>query len=551
MHVRRLTALFATLCAIAAPLRAATSARGMVAAEHELAARAGAAILAEGGNAVDAAVAAAFVTGVVNPSSCGIGGGGFLLVHDGRRHELRVLDFRETAPAAATASMYVREGKPDPRLSLRGGLAVAVPGEVRGLARALADLGTLPLARVLAPAIEVAAGGFPVGSHLAAVLREGAQEIRLYPDLARIYLRPDGEPLGEGERLVQTDLAKTLSAIAERGPDAFYRGAIADRIAAAVRASGGILTAEDLRRYEVRERKPLAVGYRGLTVAGVPPPSSGGGVVLEILNVLAGFDLRGAQTPQTLHRIAEAEKLAFADRAHDYGDPDFVPVPIAKLLSPGHADELRARIRPLASASERRTRPAVERGGTSHLSVMDARGGAAALTTTINTAFGSMVVVPGTGIVLNDEMDDFVTAPGAANVYGLVGSDANAVAPRKRPLSSMSPTIVLRGRKPLLALGASGGPRIISATVEVLLDVVDFGMTLDEAVAAPRIHHQWMPDRLFYEPSLASATVERLRSAGHEMRETAEIGAVQAVLAVPDGFVGVADPRKGGAAVGP
>jgi gamma-glutamyltranspeptidase / glutathione hydrolase len=546
---RRLALPFAVFFLVAAlRLEAATAPHGMVAAEHALAAEAGAAMLRQGGNAVDAAVAAAFATGVVNPSSCGIGGGGFALVYDGKRGALHVLDFRETAPAAAKPDMFVRDGKVDPALSLRGGLAVAVPGEVRGLARLLRERGTLSLATVLAPSIRYAADGFPVGSHLASELASNAAAIREHPALAAVYLKPDGSPYAEGEILVQKDLAATLQAIAANGAKVFYEGSLAADIAREVAAAGGILTTRDLRGYRVRTRRPITIRYRGLTVAGVPPPSSGGGVVLEILNVLGGFDLRrdGATGALALDRLARAERAAFRDRARYYGDPDFVPVPMAKLLSAEHAAALRREAATGAAA----VAPPPERGGTAHTSVLDDAGNAVALTSTINTAFGSMVLVPGAGIVLNNEMDDFSAAPGIPNVYGLVGTEANAIRPGKRPLSSMSPTIVLRGKRPLLAIGGAGGPRIITATVQTLVNVIDFGMPLEDAVAAPRIHHQAVPDRLFVEPSLDPALAGDLRRLGHDVAPAKDLGAVGAVLATPDGFVGAADPRKGGAAAG-
>jgi gamma-glutamyltranspeptidase / glutathione hydrolase len=538
------------LFVLAPSLEAATAARGMVVAEHELAAKAGVEMFARGGNAVDAAVATVFATGVVNPSSCGIGGGGFALIHDAKSGQDHAVDFRETAPRAAKADMYLRDGKVVPGLSLRGGLAIAVPGEVKGLARVQRDFGTLPLAAVLAPAIGYAEQGFPVGAHLAAELATNADEIRRRPPLAAVYLKPDGMPYGQGETLVQKDLAATLRAVAAGGPRAFYEGAIADRIVKATAEAGGILDATDLRSYRERLRVPLRSHYRGLTVVGVPPPSSGGGVVLEILNVLDGYDLpsQGAKSAFALHRIAQAEAVAFRDRARYYGDPDFADVPIAKLLSAAHADELR---RELAAGGNPLPASALpEQGGTAHSSALDASGNAVAITSTVNTAFGSMVLASGTGIVLNNEMDDFSTAPGVPNVYGLVGNEANAIAGGKRPLSSMSPTIVLRNGAALLTLGASGGPRIITATVQTLVNVVDFGMDVEAAVAAPRIHEQGVPPPLFVEPSLDPAITAGLRKLGHEVVEARDLGAVGAAMVTSQGLVGAGDSRKGGAAAG-
>ena len=546
-------ALFLVFAARAADAATATARRGMVASEHEIASRAGAEMLEAGGNAVDAAVATAFATGVVNPTSSGIGGGGFLILSDaGDGGRLHVLDFRETAPAAAHRDLFVRSGEVDPQLSLRGGLAVGVPGEVAGLAAAIGRFGTLPLARALAPAIRAAEQGFPVGRHLAEMIARHAAEIAARPELRKVFLRPDGKPWNAGERIRRPDLAATLRRIAADGPAAFYEGELAGRIAAAVRTAGGILTREDLAAYRIREREPVTARYRGHTIAAVPPPSSGGGVILEILNVLSGFDpsARPRRDVRNLHRLAEASKLAFADRARFYGDPGFVEVPLARLLSAEHATKLRNRILPDRAIAPGPGEPLAADHGTSHLSVVDAAGNAVALTTTVNTAFGSMVVPPGTGILLNNQMDDFSAAPGEPNVYGLVGTEANSVRAGKRPLSSMSPTLVLRGSAPVLSVGASGGPFIISATLQTILNVLDHGMTLDAAVAEPRIHHQWLPNLLLFEPALDATVRNGLRSLGHELREVTTIASVQAVQVTPDGIVGVADDRKGGFPVG-
>jgi gamma-glutamyltranspeptidase / glutathione hydrolase len=528
----------------------AAGARGAVAAEHALAAEAGVEMLADGGNAIDAAVAAAFVNGVVNPSSCGIGGGGFLLVFTAGDGRTRALDFRERAPERAHRDMYVTDGAVDPRASLRGGAAVAVPGEVRGLAAALATLGTLPLARVLEPAIRHAGEGFPIGAHLAGMIARNRDEIADRPELAAIYLRPDGSAPAPGDRLVQRDLAATLRRIAADGAESFYSGDIGGTIVEAVNRSGGRMTKRDLVAYRPVWRDPLAIRLGDVEVLGFPPPSSGGGVILEILNVLAALreaapDAPFLRDPLSYHLLAESSKLAFADRAVHYGDPDFAPVPLGRLLSREHARSLAAKISTKALAPSPAGTAAPEQAGTAHLSTIDAAGNAAALTTTVNTAFGSMVVAPGTGIVLNNQMDDFAAAPGVANVYGLVGAEANSIRPGKRPLSSMSPTIVRRGDRVELALGGSGGPFIISATLQTLLHVLD-GAALDRAIAAPRIHHQWRPDRLFVEPGLEQETRRALEERGHRITEFEEIGAVQAVGRVPGGFAGAADLRKGG-----
>ena len=543
------TLLGLLLVLLAAPSSLAATARGsrgVLATEHELSSRAGVEMLERGGNSVDAIVAAAFASGVVNPTSSGIGGGGFLVGRDGRNGETFTLDFRETAPAEAHRDLFVRSGKVDPALSLRGGLAVAVPGEVRGLAVALERWGSLPLSTVLAPAIRLAEEGFPVGAHLAKSLAARAEEIRERPALAAIYLDSKGHPWKAGETLHSRDLATTLHTIATAGPSAFYEGALARKIARATRQAGGVLTTADLGGFWPKSRRPLATRYRGNTVVSMGPPSSGGGVILEILNILEDFPPRKRGLTD-LHRFVEASRLAFADRAVHYGDTDFVDVPLDRLLSTEYAAALRARIDPERASEVPQPPAAVERGGTSHLSAIDESGFAVALTTTINTAFGSMVMVPGTGIILNNQMNDFAAAPGVPNVYGLVGTEANSVAARKRPLSSMSPTIVLRDGKPLLAVGGSGGPLIVSATLQVLLHVLDAGLSLPEAVSAPRVHHQWQPPLLFVEAELDASLREGLAHLGHDLRESSSgLAAVQAVHATSEGFVGVSDDRKGG-----
>jgi gamma-glutamyltranspeptidase / glutathione hydrolase len=541
-----------------APARATWSAHGMVAAEHRLAAHAGATILRGGGNAVDAAVATAFAVCVVNPSSCGIGGGGFMLIYLAKRQRAVALDYRETAPAHASRDMFVRQGAAVPELSRRGGLAVAVPGEVAGLAAALRRYGTRSLATVMEPAINYARDGFAVEDHLAAEIARNAEALRATPALARTFLQADGSPLRAGDTLRQPELARTLQQIAAEGPAAFYRGDIATSIVTSVAAAGGILSAADLAAYQPRWREPLSGVLGSATVITMPPPSSGG-VVLEILGILRGDDLAalGHDSPTFAHLLAEAMQHGFADRAEYYGDPAFAAPPLAQLLAPPNSAALRARLSAThildhaaygSHASGQRS--AVTDHGTSHLSVMDAAGNAVACTTTINTGFGSLVVAGDPGIILNNEMDDFSAQPGAPNVYGLIGSEANAVAPNKRPLSSMTPTIVTRDGLPVLALGGSGGPWIISGTVEVLLNVLDFSMDATAAVAAARLHHQWTPPVLAVEPGVPAATRQALARYGHVVKEVPAMGAIQVVRRQAGVFEGAADPRKGGAAEG-
>lgn len=540
------------------PAFAAWGAHGMVAADHRLASQAGLEMLQRGGNAVDAAVAAAFAVGVVNPASCGIGGGGFMLIYLARSGRAVALDYRETAPAAASRDMFVRNGEVVPDLSRRGGLAVAVPGEVAGLATALRRYGKLPLAAVLEPAIRYARDGFAVGAHLAGEISATRATLRSDPALARTFLHPDGSPLQAGETLHQPELAATLQRLGAEGPQAFYGGTIAQRIAQSVQTAGGVLSASDLSQYRPQWRQPLRGRHNGKTVITMPPPGSGG-VLLEILGIMRHDDLAtlGQHSPTYLHLLAEAMQHGFADRARFYGDPDFARVPLDRLLGPPNTTVLRQRMRAagvLDHAAYGSSIPAgaaaAADGGTSHVSVMDAEGNAVACTTTINTAFGAALVAADTGIILNNEMDDFSAQPGVPNVYGLIGAEANAIAPRKRPLSSMTPTIVTSDGQAVLALGGSGGPLIISATTEVLLNILDFDLDATAAVAAPRIHHQWTPATLAVEPGIPPLTRLGLARHGYLVKEMNQMGVVQVVRRSAGVFEGASDPRKGGEAIG-
>jgi gamma-glutamyltranspeptidase/glutathione hydrolase len=550
----RLAALVAALFAAPPRATAAWGEHGMVASEHLLASQAGVEMLQQGGNAIDAAVATSFAVGVVNPSSCGIGGGGFMLIYLAREQRAAALDYREAAPAAASRDMFLRNGQAVPELSRRGGLAVAVPGEVAGLVAALHRYGTLPLAKVMQPAIRYARDGFAVGPHLATEIAENLDALRSRPELARTFLHADGSPLHAGETLRQAELGQTLELIAVDGPEAFYEGDIAGRITRSVQAAGGVLSERDLATYRPKWRRPLQGLYEGNTIITMPPPSSGGGALLEALGILRNDNLPALEhnSPTYLHLLAEAMQHAFADRAQFYGDPDVVQVPVAQLLSPTYTGRLRRRIsatRTFDRAAYGRAAAVADRG-TSHLSVMDAAGNAVACTTTVNTAFGAMVVAEGTGILLNNEMDDFSVQPGVPNVYGLIGTEANAVAPRKRPLSSMTPTIVTRGGKAILALGGSGGPLIISGTLQVLLNILDFDLNATLAVAAPRVHDQWVPPVLAVEPGISALTQQVLARYGYAVKEVPAMGAIQVVRRHAGRFEGAADPRKGGEAVG-
>jgi len=538
----------------AANAASVTGTMGAVAAEHRLASQAGIEILRCGGNAVDAAVAALLAGGVVNPSSSGLGGGGFMLVYLAKSASLHAIDFRESAPSGATRDMFLRDGRVEEAASKRGGLAVAVPAEPRGLAYSLARYGTKSLADVAAPAIRLARDGFEVESHLADALAKNRAELSADAALAKELLHPDGGPYRAGERLRRPALAETLERLASEGADAFYQGQLADRIVTAVRGAGGILTAADLAEYSVIERSPVVTRYRGLRVGGMPPPSSGGGVIATALRILEPYRLRdlGDDTPTYEHLLAETLKAGFADRARDYGDPDFGRVPIARLIAPERAAEIRSRfsaVRPVPVTTYGRGVSARD-AGTAHVSVLDAAGNAVACTSSINTAFGAKIGVA--GIVLNNTMDDFSLQPGVPNTFGLIGNEMNAVGPRKRPLSSMSPTIVLDERGARLVVGASGGPFIISATLQTLLDVLDFDRDVGTAVAAARVHHQWLPDVLLIEDRMPVLTRLSLSRRGHTVRGIGGIAAVQAVERI-EGHEGsrlsaASDERKGGVA---
>ena len=554
-----LAMLFArpVLAASAPPV---TAAHGLVVAPERRAAEVGVAILERGGNAVDAAVATALALAVTYPRAGNLAGGGFAIYRapDGTSH---ALDFREVAPAALTSALFLdASGHVDPKRSLERGLSVGVPGSVRGLHALHERYGVRPWAEIVAPSVALADEGVLVSPRSAEIF--AAESGRLSADpAARAIFTKDGAPLAEGDRLVQKDLAATLRGIAERGPAAFYEGPVAAAIVRAVRDTGGVLDPRDLAAYRPVIRAPLAGRYRDRTLVTFPPPSSGGVVLLEILGMLERFDLGRsvAGSSLTLHRIAEAERRAFADRSEFLGDPDFVQVPVAGLLDPSY---LRARSlgirddRATPSARVLPGRPADSEGTeTLHLSVGDAAGGAVALTTTLNSWFGSAIVAPGTGVLLNNEIDDFALAPHAANQFGLVGGAANAPAGGKRPLSSMCPTIVEDtppGRRPRMVLGSPGGPAIISAVLQTVLHVIDDGMTLQEAVDAPRIHHQWMPDTLFVEPhALARDVADALAARGHVLGVREPIGNVCAIGVDDRGrWTGAADPRGEGAAVG-
>jgi gamma-glutamyltranspeptidase/glutathione hydrolase len=542
---------------------------GMVVSSQADATRAGVTLLQAGGNAVDAAVATAFAVGVTQPFSTGIGGGGFILIRTAGG-EVIAIDARETAPAAATADMYTREGV-DERASVRGPLAVGTPGLVAGLAMALELYGTKTLSECMQPAIALAETGFEVGPYNARLMEFMRRRFppERFPETTRIQFPKAGETTRPGWRLVQTELAESLSLIAEEGPRVFYEGPIAQAIALEMERRGGLLNAVDLASYRPVRREVVTGTYRGLTIHSFPPPSSGGVLLVQMLNILEGYDLaeRGAGSSASLHVIAEAMKLAFADRAFFMGDPDFVEMPIETLVSKDYAAKQRARIDPpwfrrapwnwfrgeMAITVEAPGIP-VEDHGTTHLSVTDRLGNAVAITKTINTPYGSGITARGTGILLNNEMDDFAKAIGVPNSYGLIDTrGANLVAPGKRPLSSMTPTIVEKDGEVFLVTGSPGGSRIISSTLLSILNVVDYGMNVKEAVAAPRFHHQWDPNKIVVEPAVPADVILGLRERGHIVEVSSRNwSAVEAILVDRESGLhyGGNDPRRDGLALG-
>jgi len=523
------------------------AASGLVVSDSPLATKAGMDILERGGNAVDAAIATAFALSVVDQASSGLGGGGFMVIYDAKERRAHALDFRETAPQAARKELYMKDGKPVPSLSLTGGLAVAVPGEVAGLLAAFKRFGNLPLQVLMAPAISFATEGFPLEAALRFAIDRQQATMKKFPDLARVFLPKDQVP-AESELIRQPELGETLKAIASQGTDVFYQGWIAQAIADTVKKEGGILTLDDLKNYKAVWREPLIGQYRKRTVIAMPPPSSGGVALLQMLNVLDGHALKKLPHNEGtyLQLLAEVMKHAFADRAQYLGDPDFVKAPLVMLTSKDYAAWIRGRISPV------KTQPPkfyglvnfkAEQGGTTHFSVVDRFGNAVACTQSVNTRFGAKVMVPKAGIVLNNTMDDFAIHP-SGNVYGLVGNEANSLQPKKRPLSSMAPTIILQGERPEIVVGGAGGPRIISATLQTILNLIDFRMPVKEAVAAPRIHHQWMPDNLIAEADIPAEAKRSLERRGHSVRERGVASVVQAIVVKQGKASGAADPRK-------
>jgi gamma-glutamyltranspeptidase/glutathione hydrolase len=550
MSVRNAPALFCVfLLSVAAltPASADTQAsHGMVVTAQHLASDVGVQILKQGGNAIDAAVAVGYAEAVVNPCCGNIGGGGFMLLHlKGRRDA--VINFRETAPVGATASMYQdASGAIVPDASLFGYRAVGVPGTVRGLDLAQRRYGRLSRSQVMAPAVRLARQGFVLTSGDADILAPQSDRFKADPELARIFLRPDGSPLQAGDRLVQKDLSKTLEQIAVHGPDYFYRGRFAEALAGASSTKGGILTRADLTHYNAEEVSPLKCSYRGYDVISVPPPSSGGVSLCEILNILEGYDLKalGFHSAATTRVLIEAMRRAYADRNDALGDPKFVDNPLDHLLSKQYAASIRQQINAGVPPTRIGALPP-EKPETTHYSVIDRDGNAVSVTYTLNGSFGALVMPSGTGVLLNDEMDDFTAKPGVPNQFGLVQGANNAIAPGKRPLSSMSPTIVLKDGKPFLILGSPGGSRIITATLEAITNVIDYGLSPQQAVDAPRIHFQGQPKSIFVERGALSPDVRAdLEKFGYHFEEQSPWCAVELIKVDHNGLTGANDYRR-------
>jgi gamma-glutamyltranspeptidase / glutathione hydrolase len=534
-------------------IHAVAAEHGMVVAQEKIAAQTGADILRRGGNAVDAAVATGFAMAVTYPRAGNIGGGGFMVIHLAQSREDVAIDYRETAPARTTPQIFLGpDGKPDIAKSRDSALGIGVPGTPAGLALALEKYGSgkFSLKELLQPAIALARDGFVVADDLGDTLAAGQRRLAHWPSATKIFSSPDGTPLHDGDRLVQPDLAATLAAIADRGPRGFYQGPVAEKLVKAIDDAGGIMAAEDLRSYQAIIRPALRGSYRGYDIVSMPQPSSGGVVLLEMLNILEGFpmaELKQGSAP-SLHLMIEAMKRGYADRAHYLGDPDFTNAPVATLISKDYAAKLRASIDPdHATPVAQIFSPSREGSNTTHFSVVDSLGNAVSNTYTLNFPYGVGLVAEGTGVLLNNELDDFTAAPGASNAFGLVGYEANLPGPGKRPLSSMSPTIVLIDNRPVLVTGSPGGSRIISTVLQVIVDVLDYHMDVAAAVDAPRLHHQWLPDEVRIERGFSDDAIAGLRARGHRVTETLGQTSANSIAVSDHGLLGAPDPRTRGA----
>ena len=537
----------------------ATARHGMVSSQDQQATRIGLDVLERGGNAVDAAVAIGFALAVTVPKAGNIGGGGFMLVHVADRNENTAIDYRESAPAATSAEVFLGpDQQADPAKSRDSGLGVGVPGTVAGLSLALDRFGSgkFTLAELIAPAVRLARDGIAIKDDLYDSLQRGQQRLARWPTAARIFLKSGGTAPPLGDKLVQPELAEVLETIGREGARGFYLGPIADKIVASVREAGGLMTRGDLENYNAVIRNPVYGTYRGYEVVSMPPPSSGGVHLVEMLNILEGYPsgIVGSGSAAALHLQLEAMKLAYADRAQYLGDIDSVDVPVRRLISKSHATELRAKIDVRHTTRSPEISPDImvpSGGNTTHFSVVDAAGNVVANTYSLNFNFGLGLVAEGTGILLNNELDDFAAKPGAPNAFGLVGGAANAPGPAKRPLSSMSPTIVFKDNKPVLVTGAPGGSRIITTVLQVIVNTIDGHMTIGNAITAPRVHHQWSPDEVVVEPHFPADKARALVALGHKVHFGSLFGSAHSIAVTPQAMIGAADLRaRGSAAAG-
>lgn len=526
---------------------------GLVVSSHELASQIGKEVLDKGGNAIDAAVAVGYALAVVHPAAGNIGGGGFAVIHLANGENI-TLDFREMAPLKASKNMYLDEkGEVIKDASTIGYLAAGVPGTVKGMSAMLDRYGTMKLSDLIQPAIKLAEKGFLINDRQEQTMLGSKDIFKKFPSSSKYFLKKDGSTYKSGDLFVQKDLAQTLKLIAKEGPDAFYKGKIADLIAADMAKQGGIITKEDLAAYEAIWRKPIEGTYRGYNIISMPPPSSGGTHIVQILNVMenANIENLGFASSKTLHIMAEAMRQAYADRSEYMGDPDFVKIPLNKLISKEYAKAIYAKIpanKALPSSKIKAGLGQIHEGdNTTHYSVLDGKGNAVSITYTINNYYGSGAAVDGAGFLLNDEMDDFSIKPGVPNLYGLIGGEANAIEPKKRPLSSMSPTIVLKNGKVFMVVGSPGGSRIITTTLQVISNVIDHKMDISTAVYSPRFHMQWLPDELRTEPfGIVKDVQNNLEKMGYKITKEPYMGDVNAILVDPETgkITGSTDPRK-------
>ncbi|MFK3976145.1 gamma-glutamyltransferase [Shewanella vesiculosa] len=528
---------------------------GMVSSQEALASKIGVDILKQGGNAVDAAVAVAYALAVTLPRAGNVGGGGFMLVHLAEQHKTIAIDYRETAPAKAHKDIFLDEqGNAVDKLSREHGLAVGVPGTVMGMELALTKYGTMSMEQVIKPAIKLAKDGILVTSDLSNSLAGLKSRITQWPSSAEVFYHADGSNYQVNELFKQPELAQSLSLIAEKGSKGFYQGETAEKIVSAVQNAGGVMSLTDLANYKVIERQPVRGQYRGYEVVSMPPPSSGGIHIIEMLNVLEQFpiDKLGHNTADTLHLMAETMKYAYADRSKFLGDPDFVDVPVKQLINKEYAKSIASKISINKTTPSSEILPGklapYESDQTTHFSVIDKWGNAVANTYTLNFSYGSGLVAKGTGILLNNEMDDFSVKPGTPNGYGLIGGEANSVQGNKRPLSSMSPTIVMKDGKPFIVTGSPGGSRIINITLQIIMNVIDHSLNIAEATAAARIHHQWLPDFIWVEHTLNKDTISLLEAKGHKVKIQESIGSTQSIMMTEQGLFGASDPRRAGSA---